>query len=354
MEFIDLRSQYEAIKDDINYRIQNVLNHGAYINGPEVTALEDKLSKFVGVKHTITCANGTDALEIVLRALGIGPNDVVFCPTFTFFATAEVISNLGAIPIFVDSDLETFNICPDDLEDKIRRTKKETDFNPKAIISVDLFGLPANYDRLERIAAQYDLLLVEDAAQGFGGSIRGKRAGSFGIAATTSFFPAKPLGCYGDGGAIFTNSDTINELARSLRSHGQGSHKYENIRIGYNSRLDTIQAAVLLAKLEVFEKELNSRDCAAKNYNKIYAEHFVVPTVPDGFRSAWAQYTIRCDNRTNTIKEFQKKGIPTNIYYPKCLHEQKAFQYVKDLQINLPRAINLSKSVLSLPMHGYL
>lgn len=354
MEFIDLRAQYETIKDDINIRIQNVLNHGAYINGPEVTSLESRLSEFVGVKHTITCANGTDALEIVLRALGVGANDVVFCPTFTFFATAEVISNLGGIPIFVDSDLDTFNICPDDLEEKILKVKKTTQLNPKAVIAVDLFGLPANYDRLEKIAEQQDLFLVEDAAQGFGGSIRGKRAGSFGIAATTSFFPAKPLGCYGDGGAIFTNSDSINELARSLRSHGQGSHKYENVRIGYNSRLDTIQAAVLHAKLNVFESELIARNRAAVNYNGLYSDYFVVPTVPVGCQSSWAQYTIKCHDRTHAIDAFKKKGIPTNIYYPKCLHEQDAFRYVKELQMNLPRATSLSQSVLSLPMHGYL
>ena len=238
MQFIDLAAQYKHLKAKIDKRIQNVLDHGKYIMGPEVQELEEKLAEYVGVKHAITCANGTDALTLAMMVLNIGKNDAVFCPTFTFFATAEVIAYEGATPVFVDSDEATFNICPVDLEKRIQATIAEGQLTPKAIIAVDLFGLPANYPEIQKIADKYGLKLVEDAAQGFGGSINGKRAGSFGDIATTSFFPAKPLGCYGDGGAIFTNNDEYAELVKSYRVHGKGSDKYDNIRIGMNSRLD--------------------------------------------------------------------------------------------------------------------
>lgn len=353
MEFIDLKAQYRFLKDRIDARIEKVLEHGQYINGPEVKELEQKLSEFVDVKHTITCANGTDALSLLLKALKIGPGHAVFCPTFTFFATAEVISNAGATPIFIDSDLDTFNMCPKDLKQKIQNTYHLKDLMPKAVISVDLFGLPADYVNIEKIVNEHNLLLIEDAAQGFGGEINNRKAGSFGIAATTSFFPAKPLGCYGDGGAIFTNNERLAHLLTSLRAHGQGNSKYDNVRIGFNSRLDTIQAAILLEKLNVFPVELASRQVAAKKYKEKYPQ-YIAPKVPVGFKSSWAQYTLRTQNRDKAIKEFQSSGIPTNIYYPKCLHDQEAFRDIRHLQYNLDRSEELAKTVFSLPMHGYL
>ena len=252
MQFIDLAAQYTHLKDKIDKRIKTVLDHGKYIMGPEVFELEEKLAEYVGVKHAITCANGTDALQLSLMALDIKKDDAVFCPTFTFFATAEAIAFCQATPVFVDSDAETYNICPENLELQIKKIIKEGKLKPKAILAVDLFGLPANYPELEKIAKKYDLKLIEDAAQGFGGEINGKRAGSFGDLATTSFFPAKPLGCYGDGGAIFTDNDEYAGLLRSYRVHGKGKDKYDNVRIGMNSRLDTIQAAILLEKLAEF------------------------------------------------------------------------------------------------------
>ncbi len=254
MHFIDLESQYKHLKTKIDKRIQGVLNHGHYIMGPEVRELEHALAEYVGVKHAITCANGTDALQLALMALEIGEGDAVFCPTFTFFATAEVIAYANATPVFVDSDERTFNICPKNLEEQITKVIEKGALKPKAIIAVDLFGLPANYVELEKLAAKYDLYLIEDAAQGFGGAINGKKAGGFGDIATTSFFPAKPLGCYGDGGAVFTNDDKLAALIESYRVHGKGSDKYDNVRIGLNSRLDTIQAAILLEKLAEFQQ----------------------------------------------------------------------------------------------------
>ncbi|MGK0372893.1 MAG: dTDP-4-amino-4,6-dideoxygalactose transaminase, partial [Glaciecola sp.] len=263
MQFIDLAAQYQHLKTKIDKRIQTVLDHGHYIMGPEVDELETKLADYVGVKHAITCGNGTDALTLAMMVLNVKEGDAVFCPTFTFFATAEVISYEGATPVFVDSDPHTFNICPIDLELRISAIIKEGKLNPKAIIAVDLFGLPANYPEIEAIAKKYNLILVEDAAQGFGGEISGKRAGSFGDIATTSFFPAKPLGCYGDGGAVFTDNDEYAELIKSFRVHGKGADKYDNVRIGMNSRIDTIQAAILLEKLAEFPQELINRNKAA-------------------------------------------------------------------------------------------
>ena len=266
MQFIDLKAQYKAVKDRIDKRISDVLRHGKYILGPEVDELEQKLAHYVGVKHCITCANGTDALNLSLMALGITKGDGVLCPTFTFFATGESVAMQGAEPIFVDSDASTYNMCPVDLEKKILQSLREGACNLKAIISVDLFGLPANYPEIKKIANRYNLHLIEDAAQGFGGSINGKMACSFADIATTSFFPAKPLGCYGDGGAIFTNNDDVAKLLISLRFHGKGDNKYDNVRIGTNSRLDTIQAAVLLEKLEIFELEVLTKNLLADKY----------------------------------------------------------------------------------------
>ena len=354
MQFIDLEKQYQHLKSKIDSRINSVLTHGKYIMGPEVFELENELAKYVGVKHAITCANGTDALTLSMMALDISEGDAVFCPTFTFFATAETIAFQKATPVFVDSDKRTFNLCPDDLEEKIRQVIDEGKFTPKAIISVDLFGLPADYPRIEAIAKKYDIKLIEDAAQGFGGEINGQRAGSFGDIATTSFFPAKPLGCYGDGGAIFTNNDDYAELIKSFRVHGKGTDKYDNVRIGMNSRLDTIQAAVLLEKLSEFPTELINRNRAADSYAKQLNKKYEVPFVPKGYTSSWAQYSVLVENREKVIEHYRQQGIPTMIYYSKCLHLQKAFQYLGHQPGDFPIAESLSEKILSLPMHGYL
>lgn len=354
MHFIDLEAQYLYLKEKIDARIHKVLDHGQYIMGPEVQELEDKLAEYVGVKHAITCANGTDALTLVMMVLGIKEGDAIFCPTFTFFATAEVIAYEGATPVFVDSDPDTFNICPTDLEHRIQKVIAEGKLNPKAIIAVDLFGLPANYPEISLIAEKYNLKLVEDAAQGFGGEINGKRAGSFGDIATTSFFPAKPLGCYGDGGAIFTDNDQYAELLRSYRIHGKGSDKYDNIRIGMNSRLDTIQAAILLEKLAEFPTELIKRNVAADNYEKQLTTKSKTPKVPKGYISSWAQYTLVSENREEEIAFYNEQGISTMIYYRTCMHQQTAFLSLGYIAGDFPIAERLSRTVFSLPMHGYM
>ena len=353
MQFIDLKSQYKHLKARIDKRIQTVLDHGHYILGPEVIEFEEKLADYVGVKHAISCANGTDALQLCMMALGIKPGDAVFCPTFTFFATAEVIALAGATPVFVDSDPDTFNICTVDLEKKINITLQEGKLQARAVIAVDLFGLPANYPKLNEIVKKYNLKLIEDAAQGFGGEINNQRAGSFGDLATTSFFPAKLLGCYGAGGAVFTNNDEYAALIKSIRVHGKGEDKYDNVRVGVNSRLDTIQAAILLEKLLEFPNELIARDILARKYNNDLNGSFIVPNIPDGFKSSWAQYTILSKDREQAISNFKKKGIPTAIYYGKCLHEQTAFTYLGYQKGDFPIAEELSRLVLSLPMHGY-
>jgi len=354
MQFIDLAAQYKYLQTKIDARIKAVLEHGKYIMGPEVQELEQELAEYVGVKHAITCGNGTDALQLVMMALGMKSGDAVFCPTFTFFASAEVISLAGATPIFVDSDAETFNICPVDLEKQIKQTIKEGKLTLKAIIAVDLFGLPANYPELELLSKKYNLTLIEDAAQGFGGSINKKRAGSFGSIATTSFFPAKPLGCYGDGGAIFTDSDKYAELIKSLRVHGKGQDKYDNVRIGINSRLDTIQAAILLEKLAEFPQELKSRNIAATKYEKQLSQGLKTPKIPFGYVSSWAQYTLVAENRNEIMAEYKKRGIPTAIYYGTCMHQQTAFKDLGYKNGDFPVAEKLAKQVFSLPMHPYL
>ncbi|MCG9729306.1 DegT/DnrJ/EryC1/StrS family aminotransferase [Shewanella sp. Isolate13] len=354
MQFIDLEAQYLHLKEKIDARIHKVLDHGQYIMGPEVKELEEKLAEYVGVKHAITCANGTDALTLAMMVLGIKKGDAVFCPTFTFFATAETIAYEEATPVFVDSDESTFNICPIDLEKRIQKVIAEGKLTPKAIISVDLFGLPANYPELERIAKKYDLKLIEDAAQGFGGTLNGQVAGSFGDIATTSFFPAKPLGCYGDGGAIFTNNDEYAALLRSYCVHGKGTDKYDNVRIGMNSRLDTIQAAILLEKLAEFPQELIARQKVADKYEAELKGQFETPQVPDGYTSSWAQYTVCCDNRELEMQKYQEKGIPTMVYYRTCMHQQTAFTYLGYTSKDFPIAEYLAKRVFSLPMHPYL
>ena len=361
MQFIDLAAQYQHLKTRIDKRIQAVLDHGQYIMGPEVQELEEKLAEYVGVKHAITCANGTDALTLALMALEIGENDAVFVPTFTFFASAEAVAYAKATPVFVDSDEATFNICPIDLEKRIEAVIAEGELSLKAIMTVDLFGLPANYPEIQKIADKYNLKIIEDSAQGFGGEIhidgKCKRAGSFGDIATTSFFPAKPLGCYGDGGAIFTDHDDYAELIKSYRVHGKGSDKYDNVRIGMNSRLDTIQAAVLLEKLAEFPQELINRNKVAEQYETELSEKFNTPQVPDDYVSSWAQYTIvaeSAEQRTELMLHLKDQNVPNVIYYGTCMHEQTALNDLGYKIGDFPVAEKLAKSVFSLPMHPYM
>lgn len=358
MQFIDLQVQYQALKKEIDANIQKVLDHGKYIMGPEVLELERELAAYVGVKHCITCANGTDALQMVLMAWGIGEGDAVFVPTFTFMSTAEVVSLEGATPVFTDVDIATFNMDVQSLEKQIKKVIAEGKLNPKAIIPVDLFGQPANYPEIMKIAEKYNLLVLEDGAQGFGGSINGQKACSFGHAATTSFFPAKPLGCYGDGGAIFTNDDELAELLLSIRIHGKGIEKYDNVRIGLNSRLDTIQAAILLPKLEAFAKtELELRNKWAGYYTKRLSSKYNTPKVPDGYLSSWAQYTLLLDSaeeRDTLQAKLKAADIPSMIYYPRPLHLQTAYLYLGYQKGAFPNAEKACAGVLSLPMSPWL
>ena len=354
MQFIDLAAQYKHLKHRIDKRIHEVLDHGQYIMGKEVFELEERLADYVGVKHCISCANGTDALTLAMMVLDIKAGDAVFCPTFTFFATAETIAYQHATPVFVDSDEDTFNICPRDLEAQIQKVIAEGQLRPKAIIAVDLFGLPANYPAIEQIAKKYDLKIIDDAAQGFGGEINGKRACSFGDIATTSIFPAKPLGCYGDGGALFTDNEEYAALLRSYRVHGKGADKYDNVRIGVNSRLDTIQAAILIEKLIEFPLELQQRNFFAQQYSEKYCDLYKTPEIPENYFSSWAQYTLRSDTREADMAAFKEQGIPTVIYYGTCMHQQTAFKHLSYTDTDLPQASMLANQVFSLPMHPYL
>ncbi|MDD3411769.1 MAG: DegT/DnrJ/EryC1/StrS family aminotransferase, partial [Eubacteriales bacterium] len=330
MEFHDLGAQYRALKTEIDGQLAAVLGLGHFILGPQVEQLEQKLAAFVGRKHCVTCGNGTDALTLALMAWNIGPGDAVFTADFTYFASAGCASAVGATPIPVDIDLNTFNLSPNALESAIERTLAEGKLAPKVIIPVDLFGLPADYPRIEAIARRYNLRILEDAAQGFGGRIGDRRACSFGDLAVTSFFPAKPLGCYGDGGALFTDDDEIDALLRSLRANGRSAaDKYDNQRIGMNSRLDTLQAAVLLPKLDALGRyELDALDRIAVKYTRKLKRFVTTPTVPEGFHSSWAQYTIRlCDaQQRDALRTFLKeRGIPSMVYYPRGIHQQSAF-----------------------------
>jgi dTDP-4-amino-4,6-dideoxygalactose transaminase len=357
MQFIDLAAQYKHLKVRIDKRIQNVLDHGQYIMGPEVKELEAKLADYVGVKHAITCANGTDALTLALMVLEIGKGDAVFVPTFTFFASAESVAYSKATPVFVDSDADTFNICPVDLEKRIKAVITEGKLNLKAIMTVNLFGLPANYPEIQKLADKYNLKIIEDSAQGFGGEIKGQRAGSFGDIATTSFFPAKPLGCYGDGGALFTDNDEYADLLRSYCVHGKGQDKYDNVRIGMNSRLDTIQAAILLEKLAEFPQELINRNKVAAHHQDKLGGKYSTPQVPEGYLSSWAQYTLLAASsaqRAELMAYLKGQGVPSVIYYGTCMHEQTAFNDLGHKQGDFPVAEKLAKRVFSLPMHPYM
>ena len=351
MQFRDLHRQYEAMRVEMDEALLGAARSGAYILGPQVAELEQQLADYVGVKHCITCANGTDALRMALMALGIGPGDAVFVPDFTFFATAEAVAMVGAKPIFVDVDENTFNIDDVDLCNKIRDNQNE-ELALRAVIAVDLFGRPADYDRLQKVCEMYGLLLVEDGAQGFGGSINGRKACSFGDISTTSFFPAKPLGCYGDGGALFTDNDEWAALLRSLRVHGKGTDKYDNVRLGLNSRLDTLQAAVLQVKMKHFDEELKAVNHVAKRYTELLSGKVTTPVVPQGYTSSWAQYTIQADNRDEIQARLKAAGIPSMVYYPRTMSQQTAFAYLN--QKPCPVAEQLTKTVLSLPMHPYL
>ena len=354
--FIDLKRQYEILEKEISQAVAKVLDSGQFIGGAAVTDFEKALADFVGVGHAIGCGNGTSSMEMALMALNVGPGDAVFCPSFTFIATAEVIALRGAEPIFVEIDPLTYNIDPADLSTKIQAVKKAGRLIPRAIIPVDLFGLPADYLAIEAIAAEHELFILEDAAQGFGGSIKGRRAGSFGQAGSTSFFPAKPLGCYGDGGALFTNDAALAETLRSIRTHGSGIEKYEHVRLGTNSRLDAIQAAVLSVKLKAFPWELDERQRVAARYSAALASQMPVPHIPETYFSSWAQYTVRvpAEKRLNIMEFLKSKGVPTMIYYPKPLHLQPAFASLGGRAGDLPVSELASAEVLSLPMHPYL
>jgi UDP-2-acetamido-2-deoxy-ribo-hexuluronate aminotransferase len=369
MDFIDLAGQQRRISEKLQANIAGVLAHGQYINGPEIRELEKTLAAYVGVKHAVGCASGTDALLMALMALDIGPGDAVFTTPFTFIATAGVISLLGATPVFADIDPVTFNIDPAQLDRAVEAVEKSDPalhplpgaaggkLRPRAVIPVDLFGLPADYDAIGAVAARRNLLIIEDAAQSFGGEYKGRKACSFGQIACTSFFPAKPLGCYGDGGMCFTEDDQLAERLRSIRVHGQGSDKYENIRIGINGRLDTLQAAILLAKFAIFPEEIELRQEVAKRYNALLAGLAKTPEIPDGYRSAWAQYSILVRDsaeRSGLMAKLREAGIPTAVYYPKPLHRQTAFAGLGYREGDFPVSDDCAARIFSLPMHPRL
>lgn len=351
MQFRDLHRQYEALKAEMDEAMLRVAASGAYIMGPQVAELEQQLAAYVGMKHCISCANGTDALWLALRALGLKAGDAVFVPDFTFFSTAEAPAILDLVPVFVDVDARTFNMDVNDLERKWQQACNNG-LRPAAVIAVDLFGLPADYDAIVDFCSSKHLPLIEDGAQGFGGSIRGKRACSFGDISTTSFFPAKPLGCYGDGGALFTNDDRYADLLRSLRVHGKGTDKYDNVRLGLNSRLDTLQAAILQVKLRHFDDELKAVNRVAAKYSQLLAGKAQTPVVPEGYTSSWAQYTIQTENRDDLQARLKAAGVPAMVYYPRTMSRQTAFAHLA--QAPCPVADKLSRTVLSLPMHPYM
>jgi UDP-2-acetamido-2-deoxy-ribo-hexuluronate aminotransferase len=377
MEFIDLHAQQQRIRETIETRIRTVLDHGQYIMGPEIKELESKLAAYVGVKHALGCASGTDALLMALMACNVGPGDAIFTSSFTFIATAEVICLLGATPIFVDINPRTFNIDPEKLEQAIIALKNNDKslyplpltpltshltvrpLTPKGIIPVDLFGLTADYHAIQAVVEKYRLCVIEDAAQSFGAEYRGKKACSFGNIACTSFFPAKPLGCYGDGGMCFTNDDTAAEIMDSIRVHGKGNHKYDNVRIGINGRLDSIQAAILIAKFDIFPEEIELRQKIARRYSELLTPHpsLLTPHVPSGMKSSWAQYSLLAkDERHRSALQIKLKdaGIPTAIYYPKPLHLQTAFAHLGYKAGDFPISEDCASRIFSLPMHPYL
>lgn len=356
MDFIDLGRQYEVIKEKVDAGIQRVLDSRHFIMGEEVAELEKRLAAFAGRKFCLSCGSGTEALQIPLMALELEKTDAVFVPSFTFFASSESINIAGGTPVFVDID-NNFNMCPISLEKEIQRVLGEGKLTPKGIIPVDLFGRSADYGAILPIAEKYKLFVLEDAAQGFGGSLRGKRNGSFGDVSSTSFFPAKPLGCYGDGGAIFTDDEDMYNKMKSIRVHGSGSDRYDNVRMGLNARMDTIQAAVVLAKLDIFEDELSARQEVANWYSEELKDRFIVPNMDSDYYSAWAQYTVKTEGeeqRDRIVTGMRDKGIPVMVYYPIPLHQQTAYRNLGYGNEDLPCCIKTAKQVFSLPMHPYL
>lgn len=358
MQFRDLKKQYEVLKKDIDTAMIDVAESSAFINGKPVKELEAELSKYVGAKHCITCANGTEALTLGLKTWNIRKGDAVFVPDFTFFASAEVISLEGATPVFIDVEKTTYNMDSVDLEKKIKKTISDGQLKPKVIITVDLFGLPADYRAIRRIADKFGLLILEDGAQGFGGDINGKKACSFGDISTTSFFPAKPLGCYGDGGAVFTDNDDWATLIDSYRVHGKGSFKYDNVRVGLNSRLDTLQAAILKVKFKAFkEYELTDINKAAAKYDELLKGVVTTPFIPEGFTSSRAQYTIQLsdtEERDRVQAKLKDNNVPAMVYYPTPMHSQTVHKSIQTPLGSCPVSEQLCKTVLSLPLHPYM
>jgi len=354
MQFIDLGAQRARIRDRLSAAIDRVVDEGKYILGPEVAEFEAQLAAYTGVKHVVACANGTDALQLPLMAAGIGPGDAVFVPSFTFAATAEVVALTGAEPVFIDVDADTYNIDIDSLEAAIAMIKAEGRLKPRAIIPVDLFGLAADYGRVAEIAEREKLMVIEDAAQSIGGKAGDKMCGAFGTVGATSFYPAKPLGCYGDGGAMFTNDDALADRLRSFAFHGKGETQYDNIHVGLNSRLDTLQAAILIEKLAILEDEMEARQKVAQRYRDGLHNVVKVAHVPEGHRSAWAQYAIETPHRDALKAHLQTLGIPTVIYYVKPLHLQDAYKHYPRTPKGLPVSEGLPERILCLPMHPYL
>jgi UDP-2-acetamido-2-deoxy-ribo-hexuluronate aminotransferase len=350
--FVDLQAQYARLKPEIDARMATVLDHGRFIMGPEVLELEGALAKRAGVRHGIACASGTDALLVALMAANVGPGDAVFLPTFTFTASAEVVLTAGAEPVFVDVDQDSFNIDVEDLERRVAAVSGR--LRPRVVIAVDLFGAPADYDALEAVAKRHDLVVVADAAQSYGATLHNRPVGGLAPITTTSFFPAKPLGCYGDGGALLTDDDALADVMRSIRAHGKGSGKYDIVRAGLNSRLDTLQAAVVLGKLTVFDDELAARRHVASRYNDRLGELVKIPLRPNDAQSAWAQYTIQTKHRDALADSLKAQGIPTAIYYPRPMHLQPAYAKFDEGVGAHPISESLSECVLSLPMHPYL
>ena len=357
MQFIDLHRQYDEFQDSMRQRIDAVLQHKQFIQGPEVRDLEKRLAAYTGRKYVKSCASGTDALRIALMALGVEQGDAVFVPAFTFFASAESITLAGGTPVFVDCREDTFNMSPDSLREAISMVKAAGELRPKGILAVDLFGQPAEYEKICGIARQNGLFVLEDGAQGFGGAIGGQKACGFGDISATSFYPAKPLGCYGDGGAIFTDREDLAEAIDSIRNHGQGQNRYDNVRIGLNSRLDTIQAAVLLVKLDLFDKELELREQVANRYTQNLKDVIRTPVILNGYSSCWAQYTLKAKNfeeRERILQELDQNGIPTAVFYPTPIHMTHAYKDSPFTGRSLPVTEGISKRVFSVPMHPYL
>ena len=353
IQFIDLKAQRQRIGARMQEAIMRVVEHGGYIMGPEVRELESQLAAFTGARHCISCASGTDSLSLVLMAWNIQPGDAVFVPAFTFVATAEVVALLGATPVFVDVLEDSFNMDPASFETAVADAKA-LGLRPAAVMPVDLFGQPADYTALMPIAERHGIKVLADAAQSFGGSLASSRVGTFGHATSTSFFPAKPLGCYGDGGAIFTDDDDLADILRSLRVHGQGSNKYDNVRVGINGRLDTIQAAILLEKLRIFPEEIDARNVVATRYNERLGNVVKVPTVIPNATSVWAQYTIRVDDRECVQAHCKEHGVPSAVYYPIPLSRQTGYLHYPTVSAGIDVSERLSKDVMSLPMHPYL